>query len=499
MVVAAAGIATISPGYLFYPEQAFGTTSAAQTLTLQNTGTTSMNLTSQALAGNDATDFAIVADSCGTTLAVNAICAVQVEFIPSSYGGYGATVNFVDGPGTQKIPVAGSVADSYSTTVTAQAPTGYWRMDPPASPVPAMVGDASGNGDTATVQTGGGTAPTFGESGPETCTPAETAVKLATGGTAYFSTATSITNPQDFTLEAWFHTSSATGGALISFGNTATGTPTIFDRALYVGTDGLLYWAVSDGATIADLVSSQPVDDNTWHLAVATISGAGMSLYVDGALVASNVLTPDDDYAGYWRLGAMATSGFTNAGTGYFAGTMGEVAVIGGAVSEATVAQQWAASSNCELALSGPAAIGWSASLTGINQSLDDAAGTVVADTLYFGPGWNITVSASSLVSGTNSLPAVSSGYEVNGSATSSSATTVPSKACTGTGSVAPSGNSVKYPLTLSTSPQLLYTAAIDSGEGTCTLGTNWWLAVPANSYAGTYLGTVTLTLASGP
>lgn len=499
IAVAAAGIATISPGYLFYPELAFGTTSAEQALTLQNTGTTSMNLTSQTVAGGDAADFAIVTDTCGTTLAVDATCVVQVEFLPSSYGGYGATVNFADSPGTQKIPVAGSVADSYSTTVTVQAPTAYWRMDPPASPVPSMVGDASGNGDIATVQTGGGTAPTFGESGPETCTPAETAVKLATGETAYFSTATSDSNPQDFTLEAWFHTSSTTGGALISFGNTASGTPTSFDRALYIGTDGLLYWAVSNGSTITDLVSSQAVDDDTWHMAVATISGAGMTLYLDGALVASTELAPDDDYAGYWRLGAMATTGFNNAGTGYFAGTLGEVDVIGGALSEATVAQQWAASSSCELALAGPAAISWSTSLTGVNQSLDDAAGTVVADTLYFGPGWNVTVSATSLISGRYSLPAVPSGYDVDGSTTSSSASKAPTKACTGTGSVTPTGNTVVYPVTLSTSPQLLYTAAIDSGEGTCTVGTNWWLAVPANSYAGTYVGTVTLTLASGP
>jgi hypothetical protein len=123
----------------------------------------------------------------------------------------------------------------------------------------------------------------------------------------------------------------------------------------------------------------------------------------------------------------------------------------------------------------------------------------VVADYPYYGPGWNITMAATPLSSGSNSLPAVPSWYAVNGSVTTASATATLSRSCTGSGSVAPTGNSVKYPLVLTASPQILYTAAVDTGEGTCTLNTDWWLVVPANTYAGTYTGTVTLTLTSGP
>jgi hypothetical protein len=34
---------------------------------------------------------------------------------------------------------------------------------------------------------------------------------------------------------------------------------------------------------------------------------------------------------------------------------------------------------------------------------------------------------------------------------------------------------------------------------GAIVLTTDWWLDIPANTYAGTYTDTITLTISSGP
>jgi hypothetical protein len=59
----------------------------------------------------------------------------------------------------------------------------------------------------------------------------------------------------------------------------------------------------------------------------------------------------------------------------------------------------------------------------------------------------------------------------------------------------------VTYPVLLptGTTPAALYTANANSGMGVIDLATEWWLAVPGNSNAGTYTSTFTLAAVSGP
>jgi hypothetical protein len=118
----------------------------------------------------------------------------------------------------------------------------------------------------------------------------------------YTYTANSFDNPTEFTVSLWFKTSSEEGGRLIGFGDTQTGLSTISDRMIYLDDTGKLYFGVVDG--VAKSISTiESFNDNDWHLVSASLSSAGMKLYVDGALKAEDEnVTSAANYTGWWRL-----------------------------------------------------------------------------------------------------------------------------------------------------------------------------------------------------
>ncbi|MGB8128541.1 MAG: choice-of-anchor D domain-containing protein [Candidatus Angelobacter sp.] len=105
-----APVASLSPTSLSFGNQNVGTTSGAQTVTLSNTGTASLAIASIAASG----DFAQT-NNCGTSLAVNAICAISVTFTPAATGSRTGTVQVIDN-------AAGS-PQSVSLSGTGTAPT----------------------------------------------------------------------------------------------------------------------------------------------------------------------------------------------------------------------------------------------------------------------------------------------------------------------------------------------------------------------------------------
>ena len=86
-----AGVGTLSAGSLTFAQQAVGTTSAAQTLTLTNTGTGVLKLGTISVS----TQF-VQTHTCGTTLAVGASCNISVSFAPTLPGILDGTFTFQD-------------------------------------------------------------------------------------------------------------------------------------------------------------------------------------------------------------------------------------------------------------------------------------------------------------------------------------------------------------------------------------------------------------------
>jgi len=80
-------VSTVSPGALAFTAQTVGSSSAAQTVTLSNTGTAALNIASIV----SHSDFAYTS-TCGTLLAAGANCLISVTFTPTSAGTYVTTL-----------------------------------------------------------------------------------------------------------------------------------------------------------------------------------------------------------------------------------------------------------------------------------------------------------------------------------------------------------------------------------------------------------------------
>jgi hypothetical protein len=146
-------------------------------------------------------------------------------------------------------------------------------------------------------------------------------------GSDFVTNALQAQGPATFTTEVWFKTT-VKGGKLIGFGNSQSGSSSAYDRHTYVSTTGQLAFGTYNGG-YQTITSSANVADGAWHHVVATMSpSTGMTLYLDGARVAGNTgFTAPESNSGYWRIGYDNTSGWPNAGSNYFVGSMRFAAV----------------------------------------------------------------------------------------------------------------------------------------------------------------------------
>ncbi|QIG38799.1 PKD domain-containing protein [Microbacterium sp. 4R-513] len=221
-------------------------------------------------------------------------------------------------------------ADAYGAAVSTDAPDLYWRLNETASgPVRDFaVGGSTGNqsGSVTRSQPGaisGDTATTFN------------------GLLSGLVVAQEATNaPTAFTAEVWFKTTSTTGGKLVGFGNAASGLSTNYDRHIVMQSNGRVSFGVNNGSQTS-VVSPAAYNDGLWHYAVASQGPDGMKLWVDTKLVGSNGVTTAQNYRGYWRIGGDRTFGSTSSN--YITGTLDEVAVYPGVLSEDRIRSHFAA------------------------------------------------------------------------------------------------------------------------------------------------------------
>jgi hypothetical protein len=87
---------TLSPTSLTFASTAVGSTTAAQTVTVKNTGSGSVTISTISFTGTDASSFVKSATTCGTTLAASATCTISVEFKPAAAGALTASLSVAD-------------------------------------------------------------------------------------------------------------------------------------------------------------------------------------------------------------------------------------------------------------------------------------------------------------------------------------------------------------------------------------------------------------------
>jgi hypothetical protein len=142
-------------------------------------------------------------------------------------------------------------------------------------------------------------------------------------------------NPQTFTLEVWFTTKNS--GKLIGFENSTnlTENPT-YDRHLYVGSDGKLYFGIfSLGAQV--ITTSKLVNDGKWHHAVAVYSNETAQLYLDGALIQTRKVGAAEGVSGFWRIGGNRLLGWPGGADGFFSGQIAEARIFNRALAASDV------------------------------------------------------------------------------------------------------------------------------------------------------------------
>jgi hypothetical protein len=113
---------SLSPAALTFPSTTVGSTTAAQVVTVKNTGTATATLTSETITGTNASSFVKSATTCGSTLAASATCTVSVEFKPAATGALTANLSVADNatgsPQTVSLTGTGAAASTLAVSLS---------------------------------------------------------------------------------------------------------------------------------------------------------------------------------------------------------------------------------------------------------------------------------------------------------------------------------------------------------------------------------------------
>ncbi len=180
-------VATLTPSNLTFASQAVGTTSVAQQLTLTNNGGAPLAISSITITGPDTADFAQT-NNCGSSVAANSSCTINVTFSPVTTGSRGAFVTItgnaattpqssLTGTGTGFAVTPRVVELTYKLTqqFTANGSGVTWSVD----------GVAGGSASTGTITSGLYTPPAT--AGVHTITAATTTPPQSAGATVYIT------------------------------------------------------------------------------------------------------------------------------------------------------------------------------------------------------------------------------------------------------------------------------------------------------------------------
>ena len=233
--------------------------------------------------------------------------------LPMAFGAFAATTG--NGANSWAVPNW-----NYTTEANKLGPYLYWKLDETSGNTAA---DSSGNGRTGSYLTDGtSTYFTRGTTGALVTDSPNLAVTQTNAASCIATTSTtSINAPTTVTEIAWFKAPSSytSGGKIVGFEKPRTGVAIpstgTYDRMLWMDGSGYVWFGVYNGGYFT-IRSTTILNDGSWHMAAAVLSGSGMQLYIDGSLVGTNANTIGEASTGWWRAGCGNLAGWGGSWNG---------------------------------------------------------------------------------------------------------------------------------------------------------------------------------------
>ncbi len=149
----------------------------------------------------------------------------------------------------------------------------------------------------------------------------------------YIYSSKQFEHPDTFTIAVWFKTS--TGGPILGFDSEHfNNSSTEYGRCIYLDDSGKLRFGVDNGAKNT-LVSTSGYNDDSWHLAVASLSTEGMKLYIDGQFKKDlSTVTNGSSVTGYWKVGTGYLDAWPDCSNLYFTGSIDDIRIFKRALTD---------------------------------------------------------------------------------------------------------------------------------------------------------------------
>jgi hypothetical protein len=258
---------TLTPTSLSFGNVTTSTTSAAQSVTLKNTGTAALSLSSISLAGTNATQFAQT-NTCGASVAASGSCTISVTFAPTAAQTDTASLQVADNASGSPQSVALSGTGVAPSTCTALFCDGFESSSLPG----AWTSQTTSTNATLAIVT----SPVHSGSNALKVTLNKSSV-----GNAYV-TKQLATAQSTLYVKAWFDAQPTTtwGEANLISLYTSNGNfiawvyydPSLSNLYLYSGNNGLA-------------ACSQQLPTGAWHSLELGYTGTQLSLSLDGTSI----------------------------------------------------------------------------------------------------------------------------------------------------------------------------------------------------------------------
>ncbi len=163
----------LSASSLTFANQSVGSSSAAQSVTVTNTGILDLDFSSVSLTGANSGDFTKSSDTCGgAAILPNSTCTIEIKFTPSAVGSRSATLSIADNAAgsPQTVSLSGTGAEPSVGLSSAVLSFAAQQLNTPSAPqTETITNSGNSNLTISTVTLGGANAASFTKTA-DTCT-----------------------------------------------------------------------------------------------------------------------------------------------------------------------------------------------------------------------------------------------------------------------------------------------------------------------------------------